>query len=89
MSTSVVTKPIETTDHQTIEMDESGNQRFAHIVRCPDEYGDVQAYLTLAAFEGFEVTALCGHTFLPVRDYKKYPVCKPCIEQAMADQAGQ
>lgn len=89
MSTSVTIAPVETTNHQTIEMDASGNQRFTHIVRCPDEYENVQAYLMSSMVEGFEVTALCGHTFLPTRDPKKYPVCKPCIEQAMADSAGQ
>lgn len=36
--------------------------------------------LTDAIINGTPVTALCGHTWVPGRDPRKYPVCSKCIE---------
>lgn len=68
------------------ELDENGNQRFTHIVNCPDEYDTTGDYLMAAIIEGFEVEALCGKRWLPIRDPKKYPVCQPCIDEALRIQ---
>lgn len=82
MSAAVITTPIQSTDHSTTEMDESGTPRLAHIVRCPPDHKSVNAYLMAAMIEGFEVEALCGKVWIPSRDPKKYPVCEPCIDEA-------
>lgn len=71
-----------TADHSLIEHDENGEQRFTHIVNCPDEYPDTESYLAAAVIEGFPVEALCGKRWVPNRDPKKYPVCEPCLDEA-------
>jgi hypothetical protein len=69
-------------EHTEVEFDESGNQRLTHIVNCPDDKGSTVAWLAEATVMGLEVTALCGHKWVPVRDPKRFPICRPCIEAA-------
>lgn len=73
--------------HTEIEFDENGKQRLTHIVNCPDRYATTQEYLMESMLQGFKVEALCGHVWLPSRDPKKYPVCKPCIDEAQRIQS--
>lgn len=49
------------------------HERFAHIVVPASAV--TEAYITGAA-----VTALCGKTWVPSRDPKRYPVCPTCRE---------
>jgi len=78
-----------TQDHTVIEHDENGEQRLAHIVNRDgaDEYESTDAYLMAAMIEGFAVEALCGKRWVPSRDPKKYPVCQPCVDEAMRIQS--
>jgi len=68
--------------HTTIEVDEDGNQRFTHIVNCPDGKEDTASWVTEARIMGLEVTALCGKKWVPQADPKKYPICQPCLTEA-------
>jgi hypothetical protein len=49
------------------------HERFAHIVVPASAV--TEAYIT-----GTPVTALCGKTWVPSRDPKRYPVCPTCKE---------
>jgi hypothetical protein len=49
------------------------HERFAHIVVPASAV--TEAYIT-----GTPVTALCGKTWVPSRDPKRYPVCPTCAE---------
>ncbi len=51
----------------------SGPPKFSHIV-VP------KSILTDAIINGTAVEALCGHSFVPGRDPRKYPVCTKCVE---------
>lgn len=61
--------------------DQDGSVR-THIVNCPDDKESTAAWLTEARVFGLEVTALCGHKWVPERNPDKYPVCEPCVEAA-------
>lgn len=65
----------------TVELD-TGSPVLAHVINCPDEYERTEDYLMAATVLGFEVTALCGHVFIPMNDHQGKQVCKPCIEEA-------
>lgn len=54
----------------------------AHIVMTPPKWQPLtpQAYVMLARVEGFPVTALCGHTWIPEKDPAPLPVCSSCLE---------
>lgn len=49
------------------------HERFSHIVVPASAV--TEAYIT-----GTPVTALCGKTWVPTRDPKRYPVCPTCKE---------
>jgi hypothetical protein len=65
--------------------------RRSHIVFPPPDAKDEtpQAYVLRARIEGFAITALCGHTWIPSADPAKYPLCEPCkdIYQSGGDPA--
>ncbi len=54
----------------------------AHIVLPPPGVPDTtpQAYVLRARIEGFPITALCGHTWVPEQDPAPLPVCSRCLE---------
>lgn len=54
----------------------------AHIVMVPPGEPDQspQAYVLRARVEGFPVTAVCGHKWIPTRNPEPLPVCGPCME---------
>jgi hypothetical protein len=65
----------------------------AHIVFVPPNspyFGKMTpaSYVTLAIIEGFPVTALCGHTWVPHRNPKSLPVCQECKDIYESDPAG-
>lgn len=62
----------------------------AHIVMVPPDQSDEspQAYVLRARIEGFQVTALCGHTWFPQRDPKPLPVCAACLNVYQHDPNG-
>lgn len=53
-----------------------------HIIDCPDDKDSAEAWLTEARVFGLEVTALCGHRWIPQSDPMKHPICEPCVEEA-------
>lgn len=57
--------------------DEGDHDRMAHIV-VP------ASAVTEALVTGKPCTALCGKTWVPSRDPKRYPVCPTCKEVAVA-----
>ena len=57
------------------------HERFAHIVVPASAV--TEAYIT-----GTPVTALCGKTWVPSRDPKRYPVCPTCTEVLAQIRAG-
>lgn len=54
----------------------------SHIVMVPpgEEDETPQAYVMRARVEGFPVTAVCGHTWVPMRDPGPLPVCSKCLD---------
>lgn len=71
-------RPIEVVETNTTEDPEGA----AHIVMVPTGEPDQtpQAYVMRARIEGFPITAVCGHVFVPQKDPKPLPVCAPCKE---------
>lgn len=59
----------------TADTDDPG--RLAHVVYP-------KAALTEALIMGTPVTAVCGHTWVPCRDPRRYPVCSRCREKVEA-----
>lgn len=59
------------------ETDEGDHDRMAHIV-VP------ASAVTEALITGKPCTALCGKTWVPSRDPKRYPVCPTCKEIAQS-----
>ncbi len=56
--------------------------KLTHIVDCPDEKDSAQAWVDEARAEGLEVTALCGHSWVPQSDPVRHPVCDTCLDIA-------
>jgi len=54
-----------------VDVDDPDREKFSHIVYPADAV--TEAYIT-----GATVTALCGKTWVPTRDPKRYPVCPTC-----------
>lgn len=51
----------------------------AHIVHVPEDAGmSPQAYVMEARVNGFEITALCGYTWVPRKMATQLPVCSKC-----------
>jgi hypothetical protein len=59
--------------------DGEDRDRFAHVVYPKSK-------LTEALVTGSPVTALCGKTWVPSRDPKRFPVCPSCRE--VVERAG-
>ena len=57
-------------------------EQASHIVMVPAGEDDKspQAYVLRARIEGFAVTALCGHEFIPQKDPAPLPVCSGCLD---------
>ncbi|MBF4574696.1 DUF3039 domain-containing protein [Frondihabitans sp. VKM Ac-2883] len=75
MSNATITRPTE----QAVATDDTTR---THIVNWQGDSEPTEAYLMRARVEGFEVTALCGHKWIPARDPEKFPVCDACLEAA-------
>lgn len=88
MSTLTVDRP--TVTPVTHETATGGPGESAHIVYAPDHLGVTPQALVLAArIEGFEVEALCGYTWVPVRDPAPLPVCEACLSAYQQDGANR
>jgi hypothetical protein len=74
-----VTRPVEETRPRVDQGDGEDRERFAHVVFPKSK-------LTEALVQGTPVTALCGKTWVPSRDPKRYPVCPTCKE--IVERAG-
>ena len=61
---------------------DTGDPTLAHIVNCPVGKESTAAWLTEARVLGVPVTALCGKTWVPSKDPKKYPICPECTDAA-------
>lgn len=59
---------------ETKNTTDTGEPKMAHLVRKEDQ---MKGYIL-----GEPVTALCGKTWVPSRDPKKYPLCERCKEIA-------
>lgn len=76
MSTETVTRP----DQQT---QIGGPTKRRHYFRPPQDWpGDGQTFATFAIVNGIEITALCGHKWVPDTEAKGLPVCEACAEIA-------
>ncbi|WIA95837.1 DUF3039 domain-containing protein [Curtobacterium sp. MCBA15_004] len=53
-----------------------------HIVNCPDDKDNTEAWITEARVFGLELTALCGHRWVPTRDPIRHPTCPECVDAA-------
>lgn len=60
-----------------LDLDQGDHDRMAHIVLPASA-------VTEAIVTGKPCTALCGKTWVPSRDPKRYPVCPTCKEVAAA-----
>ncbi len=67
----------EKTDTRAVLDDEGDHDRMAHIVLPASA-------VTEAIVTGKPCTALCGKTWVPSRDPKRYPLCPTCKEVAAA-----
>lgn len=56
--------------------------KLTHIVDCPLEKESAQAWVDEARADGLEVTALCGHVWIPESDPVRHPVCVTCMDIA-------
>ncbi len=56
--------------------------KLTHIVDCPDDKENAQAWVDEAKAGGLELTALCGHTWVPESDPVRHPVCQVCLDIA-------
>lgn len=70
-----MTQVVEKTDIDPV----TGKGRVAHIVK-PSHNKSASTLILEGRIEGIEVEALCGHTWIPSRDPKQYPVCDRCKE---------
>ncbi len=61
---------IDTTPTSDLQIGDGDHERFAHYVRKQDQ---MKGYVL-----GEPVTALCGKTWVPSRDPKRFPVCPDC-----------
>ncbi len=69
-------------ERPVVPTEDGDHERFSHIVVPASAV--TEAYIT-----GAPVTALCGKTWVPSRDPKRYPVCGTCkdiLDQARAGQ---
>jgi hypothetical protein len=84
MSTNTLDRPVGVTE-TTDQPDQA-----AHIVHVPADGSNEtpQSYILRARVEGFAVTALCGHTWIPERDPQPLPVCEPCLAVCRHDPKG-
>lgn len=73
------TQPTQDTTPRLDEGDGEDRDRMAHVVYPKSK-------LTEAMVMGTPVTALCGKTWVPSRDPKRYPICPTCKE--IVEQAG-
>lgn len=72
----------DTLERTDVEIDPTtGEPRCSHIVK-QQPGKTAQAIVMEAMVNGTPVTALCGHTWVPGRDPKRYPVCSKCVEIA-------
>lgn len=65
-----------------------GAGRCAHIVAGTEKDTGIELVMQARVF-GVPVTALCGYTWVPERDPKRFPLCSRCRavrEQARPDQ---
>jgi len=56
--------------------------KLTHIVDCPDDKENAQAWVDEAKAGGLELTALCGHVWVPESDPVRHPVCQTCLDIA-------
>jgi hypothetical protein len=86
--TAMLTEESPTIVHQHVTTDQP--EQASHIVMVPPEEEDStpQAYVLRARIEGFPVTALCGHTFVPQKNPEPLPVCEECLEIFQHDPNG-
>ncbi len=57
----------------------TGQGRVSHIVKPSKDKHGPELVMEARVF-GTPVEALCGHTWVPSRDPKQYPVCQACKE---------
>lgn len=86
--TATILERDETTviEHQTSDEPEQAS----HIVMVPPHEDDEspQAYVLRARIEGFPITALCGHVFVPHKNPEPLPVCSGCLDIYQHDPNG-
>lgn len=66
----------------------TGEARCSHII-APTADKSAMDLVFEARVNGTSVTAICGHTWVPERDAKKFPLCSRCREireQSRPDQ---
>lgn len=68
------------TDEAVDQLTTQDTSRNTHIVDCPDEKDTAQEWVDEARANGLEVTALCGHTWVPTSDPVRHPLCVTCLD---------
>jgi len=84
--TNPLTKTIERTDVEPTT-DDGDHERMAHIVLegfrpSEEEFVSAGPSVVEGIITGTAVRALCGKTWVPNRDPKRYPICPTCKEIA-------
>ncbi|MDQ1113970.1 hypothetical protein QE418_003418 [Microbacterium testaceum] len=77
-----MTMPTMDTDHLEALLGSQDTSKMTQIVDCPDEKENAQAWVDEAKAGGLELTALCGHVWVPESEPVRHPVCQTCLEIA-------
>lgn len=76
----------------TVPYEAASPEEYAHIINPPanthiwKEGMDIREVVTIARTNGLTVTALCGKTWVPVRDPEQHDLCPTCFEIASTMQ---
>ncbi len=86
-TTNPNTEILERQDTTSIEEEEGDHERMSHIVLegfrpNEDEFVSAGPSVAEGIINGTPVRALCGKTWVPNRDPKRYPLCPTCKEIA-------
>lgn len=90
MTTTLDAAPLLLEEVKTIpyEAPESSEGVFTHLVNPPSNTHiwlpgmSTQELVDMAREHSLEITALCGHTWVPKLNPDKYPVCQLCMDIA-------
>ena len=61
---------------------DDGEKHLSHIIHVWQQGMNATNIVEIARLTGQELVALCGYRWIPMRDPRKYPACKTCVDIA-------